>query len=1139
MTTVLAPRLPDASGVAQIGASVRSGIGTLTEALEALSSGAERSPFAALTGRLGDLKLAVSVDTGKLTTELPDTLSTLSAALPPSALDYARSIEADFDEARRLLADSAVARAVADGQSLQEVALAAVQDALAEFDSRRAELLQGLLPEGELEEVKDLLTALDQLASDYAAHRAELLPFLSRYLVGQSPELLAPVLGHVEQALAPLQVWRAEAVEALIGAPARALTEAQRDLLTELSTFAPASEAAFDALDANVDAVRAALPPLCTALAQLYTQVDTALRSQALDEVLDAYVTLLDAIDLDAVPVPADAVQALAEVLETLLSRLEAQFTPADVAAKIQALAAALHTLFEESPLGQVRGAIRDFLSQIVAGIEAIPTDKISGTVQQVLQQVGDQIDRLDLAQAADQIEAAFEAVETFVRDHLNEALGEQLGNALQGLLDNLDALPIATLVDNVEQLIAQLEQAIAELTAALDEAMAQLSELAARLDELTFKPVGDAVVAEIDELRAKLAAINPNALSEVEKVALQGALAVVRAVDLEGIVQREVKQGFGSARDTALAGLEEVTAVLEGVREHFEQFSPQRLVQDLVAILGGARQTVDALEGRAIMRPFYGQIDQLAGLLGQAHPGALLEPLQQPYQTVLGAVEQLRPDRLVEPLTSIYARIDQLIDKVDVVPLLEELERREKALLGDVRQAIVQGLEAVQLPPPLDGFYAQVRPVLQGMTEALLADPSVELRRLGLDLSTRFKPSDLFVPLDQLHARLMELVGAVPAADLEAAFNTLRTGLGVGLDTLDPRRLTAALSAGRGELAALSPRVQLSGVLQTPALQASFELRVAGAPAHLQARVAGSRTRLAALVARVEGDGSLVTPLLHAHDTLDAALGRRLAALDTASAQASYGRLDSKLRRLLPDFLFSPQPLTHADILSALLALRPSAQADALDAQFARFQARVKTMQEQLDPAFAGFFNALREPLQMLSPLAIRDDVADVYTALRSQVRVIDPEALAADLHQRVYDPVHTALAAVDPEKLGERLQAAYDTALAAVTDNLKALLDRVASALDTQLQRLREAVGAVVSAIEAALQQAAQVFDGLLERLEHLVLVEVLERLKRLVRTLGLSFEQEVDRVVSAFERMLSAIPLGGGAETVEVSP
>ena len=642
MTTVLAPRLPDASGVAQIGASVRSGIGTLTEALEALSSGAERSPFAALTGRLGDLKLAVSVDTGKLTTELPDTLSTLSAALPPSALDYARSIEADFDEARRLLADSAVARAVADGQSLQEVALAAVQDALAEFDSRRAELLQGLLPEGELEEVKDLLAALDQLAGDYAAHRAELLPFLSRYLVGQGPELLAPVLGHVEQALAPLQVWRAEAVEALIGAPARALTEAQRDLLTELSTFAPASEAAFDALDANVDAVRAALPPLCTELAQLYTQVDTALRSQALDEVLDAYVTLLDAIDLDAVPVPADAVQALAEVLETLLSRLEAQFTPADVAAKIQALAAALHTLFEESPLGQVRGAIRDFLSQIVAGIEAIPTDKISGTVQQV----GDQIDRLDLAQAADQIEAAFEAVETFIRDHLNEALGEQLGDALQGLLDNLEALPIATLVDNVEQLIAQLEQAIAELTAALDEAMAQLSELAARLDELTFKPVGDAVVAEIDELRAKLAAINPNALSEVEKVALQGALAVVRAVDLEGIVQREVKQGFGSARDAALAGLEEVTAVLEGVREHFEQFSPQRLVQDLVAILGGARQTVDALEGRAIMRPFYSQIDQLAGLLGQAHPGALLEPLQQPYQTVLGAVEQLRPDR-------------------------------------------------------------------------------------------------------------------------------------------------------------------------------------------------------------------------------------------------------------------------------------------------------------------------------------------------------------------------------------------------------------------------------------------------------------------------------------------------------------
>ena len=50
--------------------------------------------------------------------------------------------------------------------------------------------------------------------------------------------------------------------------------------------------------------------------------------------------------------------------------------------------------------------------------------------------------------------------------------------------------------------------------------------------------------------------------------------------------------------------------------------------------------------------------------------------------------------------------------------------------------------------------------------------------------------------------------------------------------------------------------------------------------------------------------------------------------------------------------------------------------------------------MQDVLDPAFAEFFNTLREPLKILSPLAIKDDVAAVYAALHDKVRIIDPAA-------------------------------------------------------------------------------------------------------------------------------------------------
>ena len=129
-------------------------------------------------------------------------------------------------------------------------------------------------------------------------------------------------------------------------------------------------------------------------------------------------------------------------------------------------------------------------------------------------------------------------------------------------------------------------------------------------------------------------------------------------------------------------------------------------------------------------------------------------------------------------------------------------------------------------------------------------------------------------------------------------------------------------------------------------------------------------------------------------------------------------------------------------------------------------------------------------------------------------------------------------ALQAVDPARLGARLETAYQSALAAVTGKVRALFDTVAAALDAQLQRLRDAVGRVVGLIEDALKTAAAAFDGVVGTIEHLVFVDILERLRRVVRTLGTSFEREVDRVVGAFDRMLDAIPLGGGAIKVEVS-
>ena len=64
----------------------------------------------------------------------------------------------------------------------------------------------------------------------------------------------------------------------------------------------------------------------------------------------------------------------------------------------------------------------------------------------------------------------------------------------------------------------------------------------------------------------------------------------------------------------------------------------------------------------------------------------------------------------------------------------------------------------------------------------------------------------------------------------------------------------------------------------------------------------------------------------------------------------------------------------------------------------------------------------------------------------------------------------------------------------------------------------------------ITQVITHAAQGFNDVIERTEQLVFVDVLDRLRRIIETLSVSFDKELDRVISAFDEMLDAIPLSG---------
>jgi ElaB/YqjD/DUF883 family membrane-anchored ribosome-binding protein len=281
--------------------------------------------------------------------------------------------------------------------------------------------------------------------------------------------------------------------------------------------------------------------------------------------------------------------------------------------------------------------------------------------------------------------------------------------------------------------------------------------------------------------------------------------------------------------------------------------------------------------------------------------------------------------------------------------------------------------------------------------------------------------------------------------------------------------------------------------------------------------------------------DASLIQPLIEAHDALAGALRRRINALDASGALEAYTDLRKSLDGVVPPFLRSPTPLTHDEIMAGLGAMRPSVKFDRVEEVLERFLQEISPLGEALEPAFNGLFKGIREAIMFVNPIDLKDAVEDIYDAVRRKVRVLDPDALADSIRENVFDPLTGALDDINPATIKAEIDVTYRETLAAVSTTVREVLEDIAGTLEEQLKIMREEIQNLLNQIEETLGNTAGRVKEVVERLEELVFVELLERLKRLIDNLGLSFDKELDRVRNAFDDMLAAIPLGtssGGA-------
>ena len=1130
-------RIPDLTATANSSVRLQADLGTLVSALDALQPSNANSPLAALFTAFSELRTRLDIDPQTVTGELGGAVLAIQNALPANALAYVESLDSAYGSVVSLLSDSDIARQVGEGQTLNAVAQAVIDEALALFESHIDDLAGNLVGGERLEEVRRGLSLIQSLEDDFAAHQADLLPFLANHLLGVAPDLLDAPLAHVQSVLDVLKPLNDTALVDVLGPARRAIMTAYGALLDVIDALDPADPAGYTQITLHLGQLEAANNLLFAALNTLYTQLDAAIGGQAWDAVFTTYVELLDAIDIGTVPTVDDVVMQLETMINELLASLLTVFDADDLRSRIEVLSQTMRDAVLGSPIGQIKQTIEAFLVRIREAIEAVPTEDVQRVVNEMLGKVQGAVAQLNIEQVQQSIEQVFAGVDEFVNTDLNVTVRQNLQTALAGLSSQLNSLPLANLLNDLNGALGQLQNLISDLESALQGQLDGLKGLLAQAETLSYKPLSDAVIAEIDDLKTRLAAINPNALSDAEKLALTAALAFLEAIDLQTQVIDGLKSGYHSAENEVRAILNQIVAALNLLRDKVGVFNPDVILQPVNAVLESANKLLDQVNARSLLAPLYTQIDALQTMLQELAPGRLLDPLQAVFDQSLGLLTRLDPAQWVAPLDTLYAQIDRLISIVDITPVMDELDRKQRELLGRARTAILNGFDGLDLPEPLDGFVAEMRPIIELMTDAIFGDPDTQLKELGVEIRGRVRLGTLFAPLDAAFLRLVAMIEKVPPGELTAAMNAIRQAIGVGLEVLNPQALLAELRAGYGRLQEIAPANLLAQTIGLGSVKAYFAGKVETAPAERSGDIVTVSARFDAVgsvtlldVTTPGVSGSQFAQLAARHAQMLDSLRRRINQLDHSSASLHYASLRSNLDRVLPDFLRQPTPLTHADILTGLQRMRPSNKMAAVEDVFTRFLRQLEPYESAIEPAVNSFFGTLREIVQLLNPLSLRDTVASIYDTVRQKTHILDPAQLTAAINA-ILDPMKAAVQALSPSAFKARIDASFNNVVATIGVTLKALLDDLVGVIDGQLRTLRAALRVVLDQLKAAMAAALAGLAALLQQIEDLIFVEIIERLGTVIDNLGLSFDQELARVANAFDEMLQAVPLGGG--------
>lgn len=1116
--------LPGANELTAANAEATTQASTLVDTVRGLAPGNPNSPLAGVVGALNGVEGRASVDVSGLTEQLPAALRQVDGVLRPANIEFVESIAAAYRTVRETL-DEHPLLAQSGGTGVLDSVVGILDDVAGGFAANLGAGIAELLDADDVATLTDALAAIERLRASFPDHADELLPFLAENLIGLPAALLDELRAHVSGVLGITVTAGSLAEQAQMQAPLAALADAYRATVSALDDFDPADAAAYAEVRAALEGMRTAIAAACSAITVVYHAFDATVGGLDWSAILNIKPLLDTAADAtNGVLTFDDLTGEIAAVLEGVAAGVERLFDVEELTRRGMVFANAVHTAVDSSPLLLIRDVLAEFVGKLRELIEQIPLEEVEAAVDDLLTGAKDAVDELGIDTIATSIEQAFTDLDMFVQEQLDEDLVAGVRTALEGLGAHTPTLPVKDVLAKLVHVVTQAGELITSLS---EEAAAQLDQLDAlvgSLDQLRFTPITDEIVVELGDVRDRLRTMGADTLSDAERLAIQAALAVLRAVNVRGQIVVGLTGGYDELDALVRQALLAVRGVLDDLMAVLRQLDPKALLQPLRDALDEATDVVGSASARALLNPLRQQADAMTGALAELRPGRLLDPLRGPYAQVKAAADLLDPQRWLGPLDEVWSHVEDVLGLLDIRPALEALDTRQRELLGQARQAILDALDDLNLPEPIATFVAGLRPAIEAMTDVVLGDPD-QLPEVLLYQPVRAQVDALLRPLDDVYQMVVDLVAEAPEDAVVGAMNALRLGVGA-LDDIDPAALVGRFTQARDAFAAAGPDLLLGAAFTLPSLRARFDLSIQDAPPARQQDVETTRAKFVSVQASID-----IQAQASLHAQVSARFASRVAGLDPAPIAESYARLSAGLRRLVPDFLRSAEPLDLSEILAGLVELRPSRRVEQLDAVITRLVNDVGRVRAGLDPVIAKLFEAVRKALGQISPLVIKDALDEFYTALHDKVAVLDPGAIVPRIRAELYQPFADALAAVDPAQIATRLDASYDGAVETLSTRVDEVLDALTDVVDQPLRQLVADVQGLIAELQGTVTAAENALETVVDRLARLDLVVLIDRLSIVLDNLKTSFRVELDRVANAFDEMLAAIPGGGG--------